>query len=88
MQHGYRRDEAFTHQREGVRYRVARGRQGIRLISFANDVRAEVVLCRADDDASGFERCEDVQLGDCRTTHLARPNAHLLGEWCSGWDNR
>ena len=31
-------------------------------MSFANDVRAEVVLRRADDDASGIERCLESSL--------------------------
>ena len=52
-------------------------------MSFTIDVRAEVVLRRADDDASGIARCEGVVLsllsllGTRRqSTHFARSYAH------------
>lgn len=49
-------------------------------MSFTIDVRAEVVLRRADDDASGIARCEGVVLSLLGTrrqsTHFARSYAH------------
>ena len=51
-------------------------------MSFANDVRAEVVLRRADDDASGIERCEGDEPSLLEThyqsTLVARSYAHSL----------